>query len=389
MTTTIGIIGDGQLGMLLCEAAPILGLDTIMLTGNADGPAAQRATAAIEGAMDDDVALAALIERCDIITYEREDIPRLAVEQLAIAEARGATRCFPRLETIKLVQDKALQKTWLAEHALATLPFVLTDGSPEVLQHAVEQLGFPLIQKSLRGGFDGRGVQLLRDADSLEKAWPGATLFEQFAGTFSEVAVLVARREDGQSTHYGPVDMTFESEHSVLDTVTVPSAIDADLLAAATALAYRAIDTLDGVGVFGVEMFVLGNGEVLINEISPRVHNAGHYTLQGCATSQFEQHLRAISGLPLGDTSLNRPTAMRNVLCTAPLHDAGNTERAGKHADTLGSTVYWYGKSPARLMRKLGHVTAQDESAQAALTQAVASWSAIQEHAKAQTRGKK
>jgi 5-(carboxyamino)imidazole ribonucleotide synthase len=389
MTTTVGIIGDGQLGMLLCEAAPILAVETVMLTGNADGPAAQRATAAIEGAMDDEVALATLIEHCDIITYEREDIPPLALEQLAIAEASGATRCFPRLETIKLLQDKALQKTWLAEHELATLPFVLGDGSPEVLQQAVEQLGFPLIQKSLRGGFDGRGVQLLRDAESLAKAWPGDTLFEQFAGTFHEVAVLVARREDGQSTHYGPVDMTFESEHSILDTVTAPSAIGADLRAAATALAYRAIDTLDGVGVFGVEMFVLGGTEVLINEISPRVHNAGHYTLEGCATSQFEQHLRAISGLPLGDTSLNRPTAMRNVLCTAALNDAGSTEVAGKHADAVGSAVYWYGKSPARLMRKLGHVTAQGESAQAALTRTAASWSVIQKQAEVQTRGRK
>lgn len=381
MTQTVGIIGDGQLGMLLCEAAPALALKTVILTGNANGPAAQRAAVAIEGAMDDEFALASLIERSDIVTYEREDIPPQAQEQLAAAEARGAIRCFPRLQTIALLQDKSTQKRWLADNGLATLPFVLSDGSPASLHSAAESLGFPLVQKSLRGGFDGRGVQLLRDQQALDHAWPGGTLLEQFAGEFTEVAVLVARREDGECTHYGPVDMTFEAEHAVLDTVLAPSSHAEGVLSAATELAYRAIDALDGVGVFGVEMFVLADGKVLINEISPRVHNAGHYSLDACRTSQFEQHLRAITGRQLGDTALESPAAMRNILCTPVLHDAGNTEEAGVHRDTEGTRVYWYGKSPARLMRKLGHLTGTAASAPASVEQTARSWQDIQRRA--------
>ena len=381
MTETVGIIGDGQLGMLLCEAAPALQIKTVMLTTDPTGPAASRAAFAIEGEMDDELALSSLIEQCDVITSEREDVPEAARAQLAEAEARDAVRCFPRLATIALLQDKSQQKQWFAENNLATLPFVLSDGSREDLDHAAESLGFPVVQKSLRGGFDGRGVQILRDPAELENAWPGATLFERFAGDFREIAVLVARREDGDSTHFGPVDMTFEDAHSVLDTVSAPSSVGDGLQAQAVALAHRAVEAMDGVGVFGVEMFVLASGEVLINEISPRVHNAGHYSLEACASSQFEQHLRAVTGRPLADVSLVSPAAMRNLLCTPALQSAGRTEDAGTHVDEYQSHVHWYGKSPARLMRKLGHITALDTSAEAALERTAKSWHQIQRQA--------
>lgn len=381
MTQTIGIIGDGQLGMMLCDAAPALSLKTVMLTSNASGPAAQRAAVAIEGTMDDATALSSLVEQCDIITYEREDVPPAAIEILRAAEQRGAVRCLPRLDTIEIIQDKAKQKSWLAENNLATLPFVLSDGSEDAAQRAGEILGFPLVQKALRGGFDGRGVQVIDDPAALIDAWPGQTLFEKYAGRFTEVAVLVARREDGESTHFGPVDMTFETEHSVLDTVSAPSAASSEIRDRAVQLAHEAIDAMDGVGVFGVEMFVLENGEVLINEISPRVHNAGHYTLEACATSQFEQHLRAISGAALGSTEQRRPAAMRNILCTPPLQGAGRTEQASTGVSYNGATVYWYGKSPARLMRKLGHVTALADTVEEALAKSVATWEQIQQQA--------
>jgi 5-(carboxyamino)imidazole ribonucleotide synthase len=379
--TSVGIIGDGQLGMLLCEAAPALGLRTVMLTSAADCPAARRADRAVEGAMDDPAAIDALIDACDVITYEREDIPPAAVARLREAQARGAVTCYPRLETIELLQDKGRQKTFLANSGLATLPFMLCDGSRGALDEAVQSLGYPLVQKALRGGFDGRGVQLLRDAASLDEAWPGATLCERFAGEFREVAVLVARAIDGSCTHFGPVDMTFEDEYAVLDTVSAPAALDADAAAAATALAHAAVQALDGVGVFGVEMFLLAGGEVLINEISPRVHNAGHYTLEACASSQFEQHLRAVTGMPLADSTLRSPAAMRNLLATPALRAGECTMPAGRSQDKHGSSVYWYGKSPARLMRKLGHVTALADSAQQALALAAASWDTIQRSA--------
>jgi 5-(carboxyamino)imidazole ribonucleotide synthase len=184
--------------------------------------------------------------------------------------------------------------------------------------------------------------------------------------------------------HFGPVDMKFEASHAVLDTVSAPSRQPPDVQERAVALARAAIETLDGVGVYGVELFVLASAEVAINEISPRVHNAGHYSLLACASSQFEQHLRAVTGLPLAETTLHTPAAMRNILATLVLHRAGHTEPAGRRRDSAsGAELYWYGKSPARLMRKLGHITALGDSPETALQTANAAWQAVQQRAEA------
>lgn len=367
--------------MLLCAAAPALNLATVILTSDLHCAAAQRASLAIEGAMDDAEAVAALINHCDVITYEREDVPQATIAQLKAAEASGLVSCYPPLASIEILQDKAKQKQWLAANSLATLPFIICDGDPARLREAGETLGYPLVQKALRGGFDGRGVQLLRDEASLAKSWPGTTMLEQFAGDFREIAVLVVRAHDGQTTHFGPVDMTFETDYSVLDTVTAPANVSDEVVSAATKLAYRAVEALDGVGVFGVEMFLLGDDTVLINEIAPRVHNSGHYTIEACESSQFEQQLRAVAGLELGDSRLLKPAAMRNLLCTPALKQENTHREAGTQPGSGNAVIHWYGKSPARLMRKLGHITAVANSATDALSVTQENWSRIQKEA--------
>ena len=377
--TTVGIIGDGQLGMMLCEAGKALALGTVILTSDKNSPAAQRADQAIVGAMDAAGAIDTLIERCDVITYEREDVPPATLEQLREAEGLGRVRCYPPVSAIEVLQDKARQKTWLRDQGLATLPFAIVDGSAGQLQAAADQLGYPLVQKALRGGFDGRGVQLLRDSDALEKAWPGDTMLEKHAGKFREIAVLVVRDRNGNCAHFGPVDMTFEEDYAVLDTVSAPANIPAPVHEQALALAYAAAHALNGVGVFGVEMFLLEDDTVLINEIAPRVHNSGHYSMEACESSQFEQHLRAVAGLPLASTVLRQPAAMINILCTPALKQRNADYPAGQTRDAQGSAVHWYGKSPARLMRKLGHITATAASPAEALRISRASWDAIQQ----------
>ena len=376
---SVGIIGDGQLGMMLCDAAAGLRLRTVMLTTDRNGPAARRADAAVQGAMDDEAALAALIERCDVVTCEREDLPLRAIAQLRRAEGAGAIRCFPPLSCIETIQDKAKQKRWLRDRNLATLPFVITAGRRDALEAAARQFGYPLVQKALRGGFDGRGVQLLRGAEALENAWPGATLVEQYAGDFREIAVLIARAQGGEMRHFGPVDMRFEAGHCVLDAVSAPASIDDARAEEAVELSRAAVAAMEGVGVFGVEMFLLATGEVLINEISPRVHNAGHYSIEACAHSQFELHLRAVAGLPLVSTQLQRPAAMKNLLCTPALKAEGRTRAAATQAADRDTAIHWYGKSPARSMRKLGHITATGDSASQALARATRHWQRIQE----------
>ncbi|MEM6484473.1 MAG: 5-(carboxyamino)imidazole ribonucleotide synthase [Pseudomonadota bacterium] len=374
---TVGIIGDGQLGMMLCQAANHLPVKTVLLTTDPSNPAAQAAESALVGEMSDAECIEELVRCCDIITYEREDIPATAIAVLRAAEQRGVVECFPSLTVIELIQDKGRQKTWLAEERIATLPFVLSDGDPNDAHRAAQQLGFPLVQKALRGGFDGRGVQVLRDEAALMRAWPGETLYEEYAGQFREVAVLLVRDRLGNTCAYGPVAMTFEEDYSVLDTVLAPADLGSEATESARALARHAIEAMDGVGTFGVEMFLLASGELLINEISPRVHNAGHYTIEACDSSQFEQHLRAVSGMKLADNQQHTPAAMRNLLCTPALAQESRM-RSAQVSSAGPLSEHWYGKTPTRKMRKLGHITALGETTKEAMQRADARWEQIQ-----------
>ncbi len=373
MKIRVGIVGDGQLGMFLCEAAQALAIDTVILTGDADSPAAQRAGAAVVGAMDDAAAVQALADACDIVTYEREDVHPVAVDVLRRAEAAGSVHCHPSLAVIETIQDKARQKRWLAGAGLPTLPFVIASGEAGEAAAAAAELGYPVVQKALRGGFDGRGVQLLRDEAALAQAWPGETLYEAHAGDFREIAVIVVRARDGDIRSFLPVDMSFDGDYSVLEWVYAPSDAGEAVLAEAERVARAAIEALDGVGTFGVELFHCADGRVVINEISPRVHNAGHYTLEATESSQFEQHLRAVTGLPLAGTALETPAAMRNLLCTEAIAEAARDRTAGRSVEGPVAT-YWYGKAPARAMRKLGHITATGASAAEAGERAAAAY---------------
>lgn len=368
----VGIIGDGQLGMFLCEAARELAIDTLMLAGSADAAAAQRAGAVIVGAMDDADAVRRLADGCDVISYEREDVPPTAIAALREAQARGTLRCLPGLDVIETLQDKATQKQWFAARGVPTLPFVLASEAAGAAE-AAEALGLPLVQKALRGGFDGRGVQILRDAAALARAWPGDTLFEAYAGDCRELAVIVVRDRQGALRCYPPVDMTFDPDFAVLEWVYAPSGETTPLLAEAERVAAGAIEALGGVGTFGVELFHCSDGRVLVNEISPRVHNAGHFTLDTAPASQFAQHLRAITGMPLAATAPARPAAMRNLLCTGALTAAARGRGAGREVDGEVAT-YWYGKAPSRAMRKLGHITATGDDVAGARERAAAAY---------------
>lgn len=372
MDIRVGIVGDGQLGWMLCRAARALGIHTVILSSDPGCAAARAADECVIGGMDEPTTVRSLVERCDVVTYEREDVAPSAIAVLRAAEAVGEIRCLPSLDIIETIQDKARQKAWLQAEQLPTLDFCLAHGTVESARYAGETLGYPLVQKSLRGGFDGRGVQILRNAGELERAWPGDTLFEAHAGRFTELGVIVVRSQDGETRCFPPVDMRFDGEHAVLEWVRVPSALPPELIERAELIAAEAIMRLGGVGAFGVELFHTEDGQLYINEISPRVHNAGHYTLEATASSQFEQHLRAVAGLPLADMTLVRPAAMRNLLARPPLEasaerharEAGRFQAEAAGADTLAT--YWYGKPPARAMRKLGHITATAATAEAA-----------------------
>lgn len=369
MTTHVGIYGGGQLGHYLCRAARRLGLETTVISPETECPAASVADHLLVGAFDDLELAARLVQQVDVVTFELEAIPQATLRFLARAEARGEVRVAPGTATLELLQDKAKQKAWMAAQGLPTAGFETHDGPVD--GHGVAaRLGLPFVQKLQRGGYDGRGVQVIRSEQELAGLWPEPSICETFLPDVAELAVLVARGRDGSLRSYAPVGLFFDPEHNILETVVAPARIGQEVAEEAGSIARRAIERLEGVGLFAVEMFLRPDGELLINEISPRVHNAGHHTMEACVTSQYEQHLRAITGLPLEDTAQREPAVMRNLLWSPQLERfrgmPGFVESGG------GSEValHWYGKREPKPWRKMGHITCLGAEADTALRRA-------------------
>ncbi len=338
---TLGIVGGGQLGRMLTFAARRLGCDVVILDPQPDSPAGQVANAQIVGGLRDAKALQQLAERTDLLTIEIEHIDTETLE--ALAEA--GKPIYPAPRVVKLIQDKLHQKEVLSAVGLPVAPF-----------HAsVTPREYPSILKARFNAYDGRGNLTVSAADELPAAIAqlggaaDALYVESIVPFERELTVMVACAQDGTIRSYPPVQ-TFHRDH-ILRVVIAP----ARGAEAAVTLAERAVAALDTPGIFGVELFGLPGGEFLINEIAPRPHNAGHFSIEACTTSQFEQHIRAVLGLPLGDPSMIVPAAvMINLLG----NEHGGTEPDyGMVLRTAGASAHWYGKTESRPRRKMGHVT--------------------------------
>ena len=347
--STIGILGAGQLGRMLALAAARLGLRTHVFAHDRDEPAAQVATVTTLGAWDDTDALARFAAGVDVITYEFENVPLAAVEALA---ARKPVR--PGALALAKTQDRLAEKTFLNEIGVETAPFTAV-ADAGALARVIGQIGRPAILKTRRFGYDGKGQILLREGSDVGAAFRtlrGAPAILEGVVPFTrEVSVIAARGLDGT---FRAFDLC-ENEHvnHILAVTRVPAAITAETAAQATAIARRIADALDYVGVLAVEMFVVvrdGREAVIVNEIAPRVHNSGHWTLDGAVISQFEQHIRAICGWPLGSSRRHGRVEMRNLI-----GDEATDWRALAASD--GASVHLYGKAESRAGRKMGHVT--------------------------------
>ena len=366
MATHVGIYGGGQLGLYLCRAAQRLGLETTVVSPHRDCPAAVAADHLLVGAFDDLGLAARLVERVDVVTFELEAIPQATLRFLAEAEARSEIEIAPGSETLGLLQDKARQKAWMVENGLPTAAFESHDGPVD--GHGVAaRLGLPFVQKLQRGGYDGRGVQVIRSERDLARLWPEPSLCETFVPEVAELAVLVARGRDGSLCSYAPVGLFFDPEHNILETVVAPARVAPEVAEQAGTIARHAIERLEGVGLFAVEMFLRPDGELLINEISPRVHNAGHHTMEACHTSQYEQHLRAITGMSLGDVEQREPAAMRNLLWSPDLERFRGMPGFVENGGGSEVALHWYGKSDPKPWRKMGHITCLGSEAETAL----------------------
>lgn len=374
----VGIVGGGQLAHFLCIAARGLGVQTTVLTPDGDCPASRSADQVLVAGLDDLAAAGALTASCDVVTFEIEGLSPTVLKFLGGRAAAGEVRVAPRAQTLLVLQNKALQKQWLVRHGHPTPAFLeLPEGPPEV-GLLIERLGLPLVQKSATGGYDGRGVQVLRDEASLKELWETPSVVEAYVSDASEIAVLVARGQDGGMAVYDPVLLGMDAMDNILDTAVWPAPLSEPVACRARRLAMDVVTDLAGVGMFAVEMFLTRRQDLLVNEVSPRVHNAGHVTLEACETSQFAQHLRAVLGLPLGSTRQRFPCAvMRNLLYTPGLRPLCEMEGFDLVDERTATAVHWYGKRQGRERRKMGHVTALGCSARSAQRRADAACRAV------------
>lgn len=356
----VGIIGGGQLGKMMTQAAKRMGFTVGILDPTPNSPAAQLADWEIIAPFDDAEAIQQLVARCDVTTY---DLEHIAVDAIAPLWTAGH-QIYPSPRVLAIVQDKLAQKKLFESHGIP-VPRYAHIGQPD--RDAFAAFGYPLVQKARFGGYDGKGVKILKDAGSFDQAIPADSFVEPKLAIEKELAVMVARSRDGDLRTYPVVEMVFDPRGNLLDLLLSPARIASVMARQATELAITTVEALNCVGVYGVEMFLTTDGSLLINEVAPRPHNSGHYTIEACVTHQFEQHLRAVLGYALGDTDQLRPAAMVNLL-GAPGHTGRPVVRGFREALALpGTTIHIYGKQETRPLRKMGHATVLADDLESAM----------------------
>ncbi len=352
----IGIIGGGQLAKMTAMAALQLGCDVVVLERNKVSPAATLATHSLIGDWDSPEELLKLAAHVDIVTLENEFVD---ADSLKVLTDHGYT-LYPSARTMALIQDKFLQKQTCSAAGIG-VPEFRAASSPDDILKAGKEFGWPMILKKRRNSYDGKGNFTVSSAADVEQAWKqldgdiNGLYVEAFCPFIMELAVIITRSCNGEMVTY-PVVETIQKDH-VCHVVKAPAPIDSDLAEKAAETARRAIIEIDAVGSFGVEMFLTKDNEIILNEIAPRVHNSGHYTIEACVCSQFENHVRAILGWPLGSTGMVRPAAvMVNLLGTD--QSPGFPVGIDRALAMPGAHVHIYGKTMSGKGRKMGHVTA-------------------------------
>lgn len=356
--STIGIIGGGQLGRMMALSAKAMGYRIIVLDPTEDCPAAQVSDEQIIADYDDKVALRELAEKAEVVTYEFENIDydALKMTQDLVDVPQGA-------ELLSITQDRILEKAYLESANINIAPYAIIVDKEEI-ETEIKSIGYPAVLKTAQGGYDGKGQVVLHDADDIEKAARllryGSSVLEAWIPFEKEISIVVARGKDGQVETF-PVA---ENVHvnNILHTTIAPADVSADVHEEAEEIAKKLADVLQLCGVLAVEMFVTKSGAIYVNELAPRPHNSGHFTIEACSISQFTQHIRAIVGLPLIKPELLKPALMINIL--------------GQHVEAVNEKmidyphwfVHYYGKKDTKINRKMGHVTVLTEDPRIVLT---------------------
>lgn len=365
----IGIIGGGQLGKMMILEAKKLGFYVTILDPTKSCPASSIADQHIVADFDDSKAIRELADKSDLITYEFEHIDAEVLKELEAEDYK----VYPTARSLEIIQNKYHQKTLLKQNQIAVPDFVKVKELADI-HKAGNEFGYPVMLKSCTGGYDGKGNLIIKNETEVEKAFQklagkkNLLMIERYIPFKKEISIIAARDLKGEMSVY-PIG---ENDHqdNILFETKVPAEISAELKNKAESLAKEVLEVFAGIGIFCVEMFLTENDRLLINEIAPRPHNSGHYSIEGCVTSQFEQHIRAITSLPLGDTGLLRPVVMRNILGSG---NEGEAEIIGLESalEVKGVKVHIYQKTISRPGRKMGHLTVTADTLKTATEKAL------------------
>jgi len=354
----LGILGGGQLGRMLIQACTNFDLHSSVLDKDANAPCSLLASSFKPGDITDFDTVYAFGKTVDMLTIEIENVNVGALKKL---EEEGLT-VYPQPAIIDIIKDKRRQKMFYREHGIPTADFVLVDNREAIKQH----MDFlPAFNKLGTGGYDGGGVQRIRSAEDIEKGFDAPGLLETLVDFACEISVIAARNSKGEVSVFPAVECVFHPEHNLVDYLFAPSEVSPEIEEKAEKIARQVIESFGLVGLLAVEMFVTRDGEVLVNEVAPRPHNSGHQTINANIISQYEQHLRAILGLPLGATDIILPSAMVNLLGEAGYTGPAKYEGLDDLLAIEGASIFLYGKKETRPQRKMGHVTIVDENADA------------------------
>ncbi|MBU1298032.1 MAG: 5-(carboxyamino)imidazole ribonucleotide synthase [Bacteroidetes bacterium] len=360
---TIGIIGGGQLGRMMTQKAKKLGFDVIILDPTPYSPAGQIADKQIVGDFYDETKLKNLVQECDVTTYDIEHINTEALKTFY----DNSYKIYPSPYLLEIIQDKLKQKQLFYDNGIPQAQFKKI--------HSLDSsefgtFDFPVVQKTQKGGYDGRGVVVLKNIDDIGNAIKVESFIEEYIPFEKELAVMVARNTRGEIQCYPVVEMEFDSRANICDLVIAPARVSEKIQKSAKTVAVNCVEVLEGVGIFGIEMFLTKEGKILVNEVAPRPHNSGHYTIEACVTCQFEQHIRAITGLPLGSTLQLIPAVMVNILGEEGYEGKPVIEGIEEALKIPGLSFHYYGKKITKPFRKMGHVTILDNDVENAIAKA-------------------
>jgi 5-(carboxyamino)imidazole ribonucleotide synthase len=346
----VGILGGGQLGRMLLQASANYVVETFVLDNETDCPAAHLCHHFVLGDICDFDTVYHFGKGLDAITIEIEAVNVEALEQL---EAEGV-RIYPRPSAIRTIKNKVTQKEFYRQHAIPSADFIVTQNKAELR----EQLSFlPAVHKIGQGGYDGKGVQVLKEAEDIELGFDAPSILEKMIPVYKEIAVIVAMSDKGETTLYPPAEMIFDPVLNLLDYQLSPAILSENVLWKAEAIALRVVKELKSAGLFAVELFVDKNEEVLVNETAPRVHNSGHHTIEANYSSQYDMLWRIILGYPLGNTDPILPSAIVNLLGADGYSGEARYDNLNEVLKTENVFVHLYGKKETRPGRKMGHVT--------------------------------